>query len=152
MPKLTEAQRNGGVIYVASRASIPERSANWRLLRDLGWQISSSWIDEAGDGETEDFTHLWMRIEREIAQSDKLVLYAEQGDFPLKGAILECGMALGMGKPVICCLPGVKLEGRTKRPIGSWLAHPKVVRVDWLPDAMEYHNFVARKALEASDE
>ena len=133
--------KKAGPIYVASRASIPARSIMWKQLRIDGWQITSSWIDEAGEGETEDFTELWDRIMREIGAARKLVLYAEQDDFPLKGAILEAGIALGMGKPVIVCLPGVKLDGRTKRPIGSWLAHRNVIRVDFLPEAMSYHTF-----------
>lgn len=132
-------QEKAGPIYVASRASVPERSAMWRTLRDrAGFQITSSWIDEAGEGETADFTELWDRIMREIAAANKVVLYAEQNDFPLKGAILEAGIALGMGKPVVVCLPGVKLDGRTMRPIGSWLAHRDVMRIDDLPSAMLY--------------
>lgn len=131
-----------GAIYVASRASIPERSAMWRRLRDdYGWQITSTWIDEAGEGETADFTELWDRIVREIAAARKLVFYAKAGDFPLKGAILEAGIALGMGKPVIVCLPGVALEGRTFRPLGSWIKHRNVIRCDNLRDAMHYSNF-----------
>lgn len=127
-------------IYVASRASIFARAAMWRQLRSDGWPITSSWIDEAGEGETADFTELWDRIMREIADAKKLVLYAEQDDFPLKGAILEAGIALGMGKPVIVCLPGVQLEAKSSRPIGSWIAHRSVVRVDALLDAMAYAN------------
>lgn len=58
----------------------------------------------------------------------------------LKGAILEAGIALGMGKPVIVCLPdGVKLDGPTQRPIGSWLWHRNVTRCDDLTEAMAYH-------------
>lgn len=56
-------------IYVASRASIPERGAMWRHYRSRGVPIISSWIDEDGEGETSDFTLLWMRIESEIAES-----------------------------------------------------------------------------------
>lgn len=130
-----------GPIYVASRASIPGRAEMWQLLRMQGWQITSSWIDEAGDGQTADFTDLWDRIMGEIAAANKLVFYAEPGDFPLKGAILEAGIALGMGKPVIVCLPGVKLEDRSFRPLGSWIKHRSVIRCDWLHDAMDYHNF-----------
>lgn len=129
-------------IYVASRASIPERSAMWRRLRDQGWNITSSWIDEAGEGQTSDFTELWDRITREIAAATKVVLYAEQDDFPLKGAILECGIALGMGRPVVVCLPGVRLDGRTLRPIGSWLFHRNVTRVDSIEEAMRYPDAV----------
>jgi hypothetical protein len=126
------------MIYVASRASIPERPAMWRRLRDEGWPITSTWIDEAGEGQTADFTELWDRITREIAAANKLVLYAERDDFPLKGAILEAGIALGMGKPVIVCLPNVTLDGPTFRPIGSWIKHRNVTRLDTLIEAMSW--------------
>lgn len=115
-------------IYVASRASIPERPAMWRRLRDQHqWAITSTWIDEAGEGETADFADLWLRIENEIRGSDGLLLFAERNDFPLKGAFIEVGMALGMRKPVAVCLSGPPfLEPRSYRPVGSWLMHPRV--------------------------
>lgn len=113
-------------IYVASRASIPERGAMWRHYRSLGAPIISSWIDEDGEGQTGDFGELWARIENEIARSEALVLYAKDGDFPLKGALIEVGIALGMSKPVIVCLPYVKLDPRSCRPVGSWINHPRV--------------------------
>lgn len=120
----------GMKLYVASRASIPERSEMWRAFRKDGNQITSSWIDEAGEGETADFNELWRRITAEIEEAHKLILYAEPNDFPLKGALIEAGIAIGMGKQVIVCLPNVKLEGRTCRPIGSWIEHPLVMRDD----------------------
>jgi len=116
--------------YVASRASVPERGATWRKFRDQGVLITSSWIDEDGEGQTEDFTELWDRIEHEIAEADELVLYAEEGDFPLKGALVGVGIALGLGKIVTVCLPDVRVDKRNYRPIGSWIAHPLVVRDD----------------------
>ena len=75
------------VFYVASRASIPERPAMWRALREKGLVISSTWIDEAGEGETADFSELWARIEDEISMSDGLIMYVQEGDFPLKGHV-----------------------------------------------------------------
>lgn len=45
-------------IYVASRASIPERGAMWRRFRAQGVPITSSWIDEDGEGQTADFREL----------------------------------------------------------------------------------------------
>lgn len=111
-------------IYVASRASLPERPAMWRKLRSAGWLITSTWIDEAGEGETASFADLWHRIEVEIKASDGLILYAERDDFPLKGALIEVGMALGMRKPVAVVLAGEPfLELRSLRPVGSWLHH-----------------------------
>lgn len=120
--------------YVASRASLPERSSMWRDLRSSGWLITSSWIDEAGEGETDDFAQLWMRISNEIWMADALVLYAEGGDFPLKGALVEVGIALALNKTIYVCLPGVELQGRTARPIGSWIFHPSVKRIEALSD------------------
>lgn len=111
-------------IYVASRASLPARPAMWRGYRDRGFPIVSSWIDEAGDGETANFGDLWRRIDREIAAASVLVLYAEREDFPLKGAYVETGLALARGIPVLCAFPGVVLDPRSARPVGSWLHHP----------------------------
>jgi fermentation-respiration switch protein FrsA (DUF1100 family) len=113
-------------IYVASRASTPERPAMWRALRDAGHPIISTWIDEAGEGETACNRELWQRIEREVTAASALVLYVEPQDFPLKGAYVEAGMALAAGVPVIVVAPGVELQERTLRPLGSWAMHPLV--------------------------
>lgn len=101
----------------------------WRAYRARGAKIVSTWIDEAGEGETADFTELWHRIQTEIWQCTRLVFYAEASDFPLKGAIIETGMALAFGRPVWVLGKGIKLEGRTARPFGSWIYHPSVEMV-----------------------
>lgn len=113
-------------VYVASRASIPARAAMWRELRTAGARIISTWIDEAGEGETGCFAELWQRIENEIRAADRLVLYVEPGDFPLKGALIEVGMALAFGKPVLVVAAGVELHPRDLKPLGSWAAHPGI--------------------------
>ena len=123
-------------IYVASRASIPARAAMWRDLRATGAMIVSTWIDEDGEGETVCFTELWERIEQEIRSADRLVLYVEAKDFPLKGALIEVGMALAMGKRVFVVAPGVTLHPRSMRPLGSWAAHPGVSFVDTVQQAL----------------
>ena len=135
----------GPLLYVASRASLPERPAMWRSLRDQGWRIVSTWIDEAGEGQTLDYADLWTRIESEIRACDGLILYAEPDDFPLKGAMVEVGMALAMGKPVAAVLPDCSyIDARTMRPVGSWLCHPRCVIFGnlgmarwWIPQAMK---------------
>lgn len=120
-------QTQGPLLYVASRASLAARPAMWRDLRAKGWRICSTWIDEAGEGETGDFIELWSRIEAEVRAADGLILYAERDDFPLKGALIEVGMAIGMRKPVAVVLGGAPfLEPRSLRPVGSWLYHPRV--------------------------
>ena len=123
--------------YIASRASLPERSAAWRRLRDVdGWKITSTWIDEAGAGETVDLGLLWERIAAEIEQSERLVLYVEPGDFPLKGALIEVGIALAHRIPIRVVAPGVALEPQSFRPIGSWVRHPLVSFCDSMNDAL----------------
>lgn len=89
--------------------------------------IISTWIDEAGEGETEDLADLWTRILAEIQLADRLVLYAEPDDFPLKGAYVEIGAALALEKPVFTVTPDLVLQKPSYRPLGSWCQHPLVV-------------------------
>lgn len=108
-------------------------------MRAAGMSIVSSWIDEDGVGATASFEDLWRNIDTEIRACRRLVLYAEADDFPLKGALVEVGMALGRGKPVLAVLPGVTLEPRSMRPLGSWAAHPLVCVVHhWPPELAKY--------------
>ena len=123
--------------YIASRASLPERSARWRQLRDVdGWKITSSWIDEAGFGETPDLAALWVRIESEIARSERLIFYVEPEDFPLKGALVEVGMAIAHRIPIRVVAPGVVLDPVSMRPIGSWVRHHSVVFAETMDEAL----------------
>ena len=112
-------------IYVASRV---KHSQMWLNLAAMGAPIISTWIREAGDNDTDDFGELWSRILAEIRQSRALVFYGAAGDDPWKGAFVEVGAALASGKPVFVVLDGIEPEGRTMRPVGSWLAHPGVRR------------------------
>jgi len=125
--RAAESQQLRRGVYIASRASIPARAAQWKHLRDVeGWHIVSSWIDEAGEGQTDDFSELWVRIETEIKGSERLILYVESDDFPLKGALIEAGIALAAGVPIYVVAPGVTIEPRSRRPVGSWVDHPLV--------------------------
>jgi hypothetical protein len=121
--------------YIASRTW---RAAAWRRLRDVdGWKITSSWIDEAGAGESTNLSALWTRVEAEIARSERLVLYVETEDFPLKGALIEVGMALASRIPLRVVAPGVVLDPVSFRPIGSWVRHPLVTFCDTMDEALE---------------
>lgn len=123
-------------IYVASRASLPERPAMWRELRALGHNIISTWIDESDEVATASFMELWDRVAKEVRSATRLVLYVEPDDFPLKGALIEVGIAIGADVPVFVVAPGVKLEERSMRPLGSWVMHPLVQKCDSVADAM----------------
>ena len=127
-----------GLIYGASRASLPERPAMWKKLRSQGWPINSSWIDEAGPEETKSFPELWERIRREVMAAIGVILYVEPGDFPLKGALIEVGMALGAGRRIAVVAPGMVVELPHVRPIGSWVRHPLVKLCDSLDEAYSW--------------
>ena len=84
-------------IYVASKTKYAEM---WRLLR-AHMQINSTWIDEAGEGQTASYSELATRCLNEVEKSCAVVLYCKPGDV-LKGALIEVGAALALGIPVYC--------------------------------------------------
>lgn len=111
------------LIYTASKTTHAWR---WRALRDTGVPINSTWIDEAGVGETVDFRDLWARCVGEAAGADALVLYVEPGE-TLKGALVEVGAALASGVPVYV----------VGNPDGSWVIHPLVRRCGSIEEAVD---------------
>lgn len=84
--------------YTASKT---KHASKWKALRATGHKVTATWIDEAGEGQTADYVELSERCQREIASSDFVLLYCEPGE-TLKGALVEAGMALALGKPVRC--------------------------------------------------
>lgn len=83
------------MVYIASKVIHADR---WRTVA-AAHPISSSWIYEAGQGETTDFDDLWRRCMTEAANSKALVIYREPGEV-MKGAWAELGVALSHGVPV----------------------------------------------------
>lgn len=91
-PEPTEAARHG--IYIASKTA---HASRWRVLRDtVGEPIISTWIDEAGEGESGDLADLWRRCIAEASNAEILILYREPGEV-LKGGWVELGAALACG-------------------------------------------------------
>lgn len=83
-------------IYTASKTKHADR---WRRLRAQGYEIISTWIDEAGEGETTNRRGLAERCIEESKNADCLLLYCEAGDY-LKGAFIEIGAALAAYVPI----------------------------------------------------
>jgi hypothetical protein len=84
-------------IYIASKTKHADR---WRFLRDkVGDPIISTWIDEAGAGESNDLADLWRRCILEASTAEVLILYREPEDV-LKGGWVELGAALASGVTV----------------------------------------------------
>ncbi len=105
----------------------------WRNLRDkIGAPIISTWIDEAGAGETSDWPGLAIRCLEEASSCRVLILLDESpGDRnPLSGALMEVGAALAAGAWVVMV---AKPDHRHRLLKG----HPKVMRVDTNFDALE---------------
>jgi len=84
-------------IYIASKT---KHADLWRYLRDtIGEPIISTWIDEAGEGQSADLDDLWRRCVAEASSCELLIVYREPGEV-LKGAWVEVGAALAVGTPV----------------------------------------------------
>jgi len=84
-----------------------------------GWPIISTWIDEAEQGATDDWSDLWQRCIAEAAAADVTFVVVFGGE-KLNGALVEVGAALGAGRPVHVLDPGGALDSH------SWLHHPLV--------------------------
>jgi hypothetical protein len=104
-----------GGIYIASKA---KHGARWVSLREQGWPICSTWIDESGEGETQDVRDLWDRCVNESASADVLILYAEPGEV-MKGGLVEMGAALARGVRVLYVGPTGLLSALHHRLV-SW--------------------------------
>jgi hypothetical protein len=81
-------------IYVASKA---KHGDFWRTLRDQGYPICSTWIDECKLGRNA--TEFWSRVINEVSTADALVHLLYQREVP-KDALVEVGAALASAVPV----------------------------------------------------
>ena len=114
------------VVYVASKTRLAPMWQGKRLeWGRRGITISSTWIDEAGPGES-DMTQLWPRIVREVRDSHFLIACHEEGD-AWKGAYAEIGMALMIGIPIYF----------VGRPQGTLHLHPAVSDVESVDAAVD---------------
>lgn len=108
-------------IYVASKTV---HAPKWRLLRAQGVRIISSWVDESEEGQTASYAELAERCIREIHNCDYVLLYCEPGEV-LKGAIIEAGAALALGKHV-CCVGTCNSISRVFREHPLWSDHETI--------------------------
>lgn len=84
------------MIYIASKTV---HAPKWRALKDSGCPIISTWIYEAGAGESKSLEDPWLRCVQEATRADVLIAYRESEEV-LKGALVELGVALGRNKRV----------------------------------------------------
>lgn len=75
----------------------------FRHLRDtVGLPVQARWIDQAQDSDIVQNrkNDLWQMCYEDVRDSDFVLLYSENESEELRGALVEVGMAFGMGKPV----------------------------------------------------
>lgn len=105
-------------IYIASKVMYADK---WRKLRDGGVNIISTWIDQAGAGQSPSLSQLAIACIYESRCCDGMIVYRESWDL-LKGAFIEMGAAL-INTDTIICMVGDPLEG------GAFSYHPQVLNV-----------------------
>lgn len=85
-------------IYIASKTKHADK---WLKLRDEEFvNIISTWINEAGEGQSPDMADLCKRCIDECLACDAMIVYSEEGDH-LRGAFIEMGIVLSRYKQMI---------------------------------------------------
>lgn len=104
-------------VYMASKV---KHAPRWRAMREAGFPIISTWIDEAGPGETLDRPDLGRRGIDEPSSADFLIAYAEEGERQ-QGALVEIGAALSAGVRVLAIGPVIKESSAfAHHPLWRW--------------------------------
>lgn len=114
-------------VYTASKL---KHSDMWKALRltwhDIEW--TARWPDLTGGVEdSASFAReFWRHDVQDIARADCVLVYAEEGDH-LRGALVEAGVGIALGKHVI--VVGEHPD------YGTWQHHPMVTRVADMTEA-----------------
>jgi hypothetical protein len=119
-------------IYIASKT---KHAAKWRSLRAKGVNIISSWIDEAGPGESKNHSESAIRCIRESKSCDAMIVYAEEGD-EMVGAFIELGVALADPDP----FRKIYLVGPVLKSGSIFIMAPKIQMVASMEDALSEIN------------
>lgn len=118
------APRHPFPLYVASkmdhRGLFKDLRRKWRAQ---GVQIVSSWIDAGPNHDRLTplaYAGAWIDNYREITAAKAVLCYGEARDGPLRGALVEAGIAMGQHKPVVIVGP---IDFTSW---GTWQYHPLV--------------------------
>lgn len=120
-------------IYPSSKV---KHAPMWRELQQKVPNVffNARWLKRAekeSELSVDDMRHLWMECMQDISSSEALLLYAEDGD-TLRGALVEVGMALAMGKPVV-----LAMDQKIMRDYGTWM-HMDVTWTYSIEDAITF--------------
>lgn len=111
-------------VYLASKLEHEPLLHDFRVSLRADVIVVSRWLDMTSfekKGTPADFVWCWLVDENDVRKCDILVVFGKTED-QLRGALVEVGMAIALGKLVIAV-------GDCKS-YGSWQYHPQVIRVD----------------------
>lgn len=111
--------------YTASKMG--HRQKWLALRRDTRVEWTAHWPDIDVEDTPDNSAWFWRIDHNNIAISDFVLVYAKESD-ALRGALVEAGIALGMGKTVI-------VVGE-HHCYGTWQYHPTVIRTPTLDSAI----------------
>ena len=111
-------------VYIASKLKYAEQFRIYRSQWRPKINLHARWFDQATIEQTskvspEDFHIFWLVDEEDVKVADALIIYGERDD-KLRGALVEAGIAIAMGKLVI--VVGDCAD------FGTWQHHPLVTR------------------------
>ena len=117
-------------VYTASKLT---KAVFWRKLHDQVPHVffHARWLkhNQIGTPDLQAYAaRFWLENAQDVKSADVLLLYVEEGEH-LRGALVEAGMALAFGVPVI--VVGVHPD------YGTWQYHADVKRAVTFNDAME---------------
>jgi nucleoside 2-deoxyribosyltransferase len=118
-------------VYTASKL---KHAAMWRDLcaSTPHLQAHARWLKHSTLGTPDTPEHaveFWLQDEQDVKDADAVLVFAT-GDDHLRGALVEAGMAIAYGVPVI-------VIGK-HADYGTWQHHPGVTRMDDLASALLY--------------
>lgn len=109
------------VVYTASRML---HASLWLAQRQANFDIefSARWIDQTKSFDDAAFSDEvkrqgWIQDEEDIRRAEYLVCYGQPKE-TLRGALVEAGMAMALGKKILC------VGG--SHSFGTWCKHPTI--------------------------
>lgn len=110
----------------------------FQMLRDtVGLPVRARWIDLNQDSDivVNHKDQLWQKCYEDVRDSDFVLLYSEDMAEEQRGALVEIGMAYGMGKPVYAvgrcnsiCPNGISDVAFTHHHLWNWLDTDNLVK------------------------
>lgn len=118
-------------VYTASKL---RHGSKWRALCHVTRhvQFHARWLKHNLIGTPDDpevAKEFWLEDEQDVRDADAVIVYAEEGDH-LRGALVEAGIAIACGVPVIVI--------GDHPDYGTWQYHPGVIRAPDIDKALVY--------------